>query len=213
MPPFRAGSQTLHLMLCNELANPCKTPSARVTHRTQASGWWCTGPRFSPTPPRGGGPFEVQGLWPFLSLPLSQSVAWARYLWWRTISVPSWGWLCLATSGVGHPLWKETLPHNPAGTTIFPAGGCTKWGISRKGWEAKIWMPDGRSCGHLPGRNWLKPGVTQYFLYARCCARCWRCNSEQSRRNSLPSWTYPLTWGGGEVSQVTQSHQTQIRYL
>ena len=99
------------------------------------------------------GALEVRGLWPFLSLPLPHDPpsVWPGLtcLWWRTISVPSWGWLVLPTSGVGQPLWKETLPQTLAWTTVFPSrwrrGGKDQWkGLGAQDLDARwrvLWAP------------------------------------------------------------------------
>lgn len=77
-------------------------------------------------------------------------------------------------------------------------------------------MQDGRSCGYLPGRNWLSPESCPHHpgptIWQALCQR-WRHSSEQSRQNSESLWPYLLTGGGGDVSQVRHSLQTQLRCL
>lgn len=126
MPPCRAAltNPLFDAMQRAGKTLQVSTPSAKFPH-TQDPGLRLVVHR-SPFLPhfcqRRGAP-EVQGRWSFLSLPFSQSVAWARYSWWRTISVPSWGWLGLATSGVGQPPGKETASHQGMDHPVFPAGG------------------------------------------------------------------------------------------
>lgn len=130
------------------------------------------------------GTLEIGGLWPLLSLPHPYT---PPCLWpgpgvcgggqFQFPLGAGWSWPLL---GWGSHCGRKVCLRLWLGPLSSSVGA--KWGISRKGWEAEIWMQDGRSCGHLPGRNWLRPlnhvPVTQHLLREG--------HSEQSRQNSPP---------------------------
>ena len=166
---------------------------------------------------RNGAVPEVRGSQPFPSFPLpcDHPSMWPGLacLWWRTISVPSWGWLVLPVSGVGQSVWKETLPQTPTWTTVFPYGWRSGGSAERVGtpdMDARwwvLWAPaweDWFRLSHVP--------VTQHLLCAKRCVGRSRCSREQSRQHSETESSH--VGGGWEKRlQFTQSHQTQVPYL
>lgn len=122
---------------------------------------------------------EVGVVWLFLSPPSRLRPSpqpGPACLWWRTISVPSWGRLVCPLLGWGSCCGRRfdsasdrSLDHRLPPLVAEQRGG--------KGWEADIWMHAGGSCGCLPGRTGAcltHVPVTQHLLGAEHCARLWR---------------------------------------
>lgn len=87
--------------------------------------------------------------------------------------------------------------------------------ISGKGWEPKVWMQDGGSYGHLPGRTGSGRVTSQspstYYVLDTVPGAG---DAAVNKADKIPCPQGPtFSWWKERVSQLRQSHQTQVCYL